>query len=281
MSARFEGWYYKHHANGKSLALIPGRAVDHAFVQIVTNERTHYVNYPLSAYHPGDILRVGNSTFSRFGIRVDIDHPDVKLSGEVRYRNLTPIRGDIMGPFRWFPMECRHGIISMDHSLEGALTLDGIRIDLSGGRGYIESDSGSSFPKGYTWVQCNDFDANCSITAAVARIPFYGLRFWGHICVVWLDGVEYRLATYNGGKVIRTGPGIIELKRGNYQLSVTVDDFDGLHLSAPRFGEMSHSIRETLSCPAHFRFTEGSRVLFDRESEHASYEYEMVEPLSR
>jgi len=35
----FEGWYYKHQANGKSLALIPGRAASGAFMQVVTNNQ--------------------------------------------------------------------------------------------------------------------------------------------------------------------------------------------------------------------------------------------------
>ena len=281
MSARFEGWYYKHQANGRSLAVIPGRAGDHAFVQIVADDAAHYVNYPLSAYHRGETLRIGENSFSRSGVRLDIDRPEVTLSGEVRYGDLAAIRGDIMGPFQYFPMECRHGVISMDHSLAGAFTLNGVRIDFGGGRGYIESDSGRSFPGGYTWVQCNDFGADYSIMAAVARIPFCGIRFWGHICVVWLDGREYRLATYNGGRVIRAAPGIVELRRGKYRLSVSVDSGEGLRLPAPRSGEMSYTIRETLSCPAHFRFMEGSRVLFEGQSKHASYEYEMVEPLLR
>jgi len=93
--------------------------------------------------------------------------------------------------------------------------------------------------------------------------------------VVWLTGREYRLATYNGVKILRCAPGVIELRRGKYQLTVTIDAQAGQRLPAPRSGEMSRHIRETLSCPAHFRFTEGERVLFDGKSDRASYEYEM------
>jgi len=275
LRARFEGWYYKHQAKGRSLALIPGRAKDHAFVQVLTDTRAYNIVYPLNAYQKGDILRVGGNLFSSSGVSLDIHHPALTLTGEVKYQNLAPIRGDIMGPFRFFSMECRHGILSMNHALHGTLTLDGTPYEFTGGRGYIESDSGRSFPQGYTWVQCNDFEADCSIMAAVAKIPFYGLRFWGLICVVWQNGREYRLATYNGGKIIRAEPGFIALKRGKYRLSITVDAQEGHRLAAPRSGEMSHTIRERLSCPARFRFTEGDRVLFDEKSDHASYEYEM------
>ncbi|MCL2838478.1 MAG: tocopherol cyclase family protein [Oscillospiraceae bacterium] len=296
MSGRFEGWYYKHNANGKTLALIPGKAVDKAFVQVVTDSRAYNIPYSLDEYHlNGDVLRVGGNIFSKYGVTLDIQNSDLMLSGEIKYSNLTPIHGDIMGPFRFFPMECRHGIISMNHTLTGAVMLNGEIYDFTNGCGYIESDSGRSFPQGYTWVQCNDFE-NCSITTpkngietaqgiatrfsraavmcAVARIPFYGLKFWGCICVVHLNGREYRLATYNGVKILRCEPGVIALKRGKYRLIIEINANEGHMLPAPRFGKMSHAICESLSCAARFRFMEGNRILFDGESNFASYEYE-------
>jgi len=170
-------------------------------------------------------------------------------------------------------MECRHGVISMKHRLSGAVVLNGETFDFTGGIGYIESDSGRSFPTEYTWVQCNDFDRDCSVMASVARIPFYGLEFRGCICVVCIDGREYRLATYNGVKILCCERGVLELERGKYRLYVTVDTREGLALPAPDRGKMSRVIRESLSCPARFRFMEGERVLFDGKSNCASYEW--------
>ena len=282
MSRRFEGWYYKHQVNtgatgvSKSLAVIPGKAADNAFVLVVTDNKSHHVSYPLSEYRKdGSQLSVGSNTFASTGISLDIKRPELTLSGDIMYTGLTPINGDIMGPFRFFPMECRHGVISMNHSLQGAAILDGETYNFTGGRGYIESDNGRSFPKWYTWVQCNAFNADCSIMVSVARIPFYGLRFWGCICVVWLNGREYRLATYKGVKILRCQKGAIELKQGKYRLIVSIDDIAGQQLPAPQSGKMSRFIRETLSCPAHFRFMEGDSCLFDGRSDYASYEYMM------
>jgi hypothetical protein len=163
----------------------------------------------------------------------------------------------------------------MNHSLHGAVILDGETQDFTGGNGYIEADSGRSFPSEYTWVQCNAFETDCSIVASVARISFYGLRFWGCICVVWLNGREYRLATYRGVKIQRCERGIIELKQGKFRLSITIDENAGHILPAPNLGKMSRFIRETLSCPAQFRFMEGDRCLFEEKSDFASYEYMM------
>ena len=281
MNGHFEGWYYKHQANGMSLALIPGRASDGAFVLVVTDDKSYHIQYPLSEYHKGEgeaegkVIRVGENVFSPAGVKLDIRRPELTLSGEIAYADLTPIRYDIMGPFRFFPMECRHGIVSMMHSLSGTLTLDGQVQDYSGGKGYIESDSGKSFPKEYTWLQCNDFEQDCSVMVSVALIPFYGLHFWGCICVVLLDGREYLLATYKGAKIISCGQERIELKQGKYRLSITVDNKLGQVLPAPQFGKMSRHIRETLSCTARIRFTKGARCLFEGKSDNASFEYMM------
>ena len=276
MRNQFEGWYYKHQAKENTIAFIPGRAQDHAFIQVVTDNRAYNIRYPLSVYQTqGKMLRVGGSTFSDTGVSLEIEHPELRLAGDIQYSGLSPIRGDIMGPFRFFPMECRHGIISMKHALQGRVFLNGEKYDFTDGVGYIESDSGRSFPNGYTWVQCSNFVEDCSIMAAVARIPFYGLKFWGCICIVHLNGREYRLATYNGGKILTCKPGRIELIRGKYHLTVTVNPKNGHKLPAPRFGRMEHIIQECLSCHAEFRFAEGNRVLFTGKSNQASYECEM------
>lgn len=57
-------------------------------------------------------------------------------------------------------------------------------------------------PSSYLWIQANDFQMPCSIMAAVADIPFFGLHFRGCICIIQCMGREYRLATYLGVRVL-------------------------------------------------------------------------------
>jgi tocopherol cyclase len=59
-----------------------------------------------------------------------------------------------------------------DASFTGRVLLNGRELNFTGGKGYIEGDSGRSFPKSYTWVQCNDFTVECSIMVSVVHIPF-------------------------------------------------------------------------------------------------------------
>ena len=41
MNNGFEGFYFKHQADGMTLALIPGRSRREAFIQVVTNDRAY------------------------------------------------------------------------------------------------------------------------------------------------------------------------------------------------------------------------------------------------
>ena len=108
-----------------------------------------------------------------------------------------------MGWYAWVPgMECYHGVLSFDHALQGALTLNGKRMDFSGGRGYIEKDWGQSFPSAWVWFQSNHFkDARACITASVAIIPWQRRSFRGFIVGLWLEGKLHRFATYSGAQI--------------------------------------------------------------------------------
>ena len=280
MKPSFKGWYYKQQANGKTLAVIPGKSSDCAFILVITNTASYNIEYDLSDYSEGshgkdEILRIGDSSFSTSGIKLRINQNDISLNGDLEYRNLTPINGDIMGPFRFFPMECRHGIVSMKHDVHGKIILNSEEMDFSNGVGYIETDSGVSFPEGYAWVHCNDFKENCSIMAAVAKIPFMGFHFWGCICVVWIDGKENRLATYKGARILQCEHNIIIIKQGNYTLTVKANQQNAHNLAAPKSGVMSRIIKESPSCPAEFKFTKKGSTIFSGRSMYASYEYMM------
>ena len=278
MKQTFEGCYYKQQANGKTLALIPCRLGGEAYVCVITDNESFIIPFDISEFHKSDIVRIGESEFSYSGLKVNInsksiDNRSVSIKGELKYANLVPINGDIMGFFRFFPMECRHGIVSMKHDTSGEITLNGEKYNFDNGIGYIETERGTSFPESYSWVQTNDFKENCSISAAIAIIPFAGFRFWGCICVVWHNGKEYRLATYKGAKIVRCEDGLMEIKQGKYHLVVRIKQQNAHTLPAPKHGVISLTMKESASCPAEFTFTENGKTIFSGESGHTSYEY--------
>lgn len=279
----FQGYYMKHQNGERTVAFIPGIQVDaegnrSAFVQVVTDEGACSIPYAyedFSAARDGFAVRVGDSLFTDRGCRVKLCGGGFDVHSELRYGPLARIRGDIMGPFAHVPhMECVHGVVSLRHGLEGCLWVNGQKTDFTGGTGYIESDAGRSFPQKYAWVQCNRFDgADASVMVSVAHIPYGPLRFTGCIASVWLEGREYRLATYRGVKILRCGGGKIELAQRKLRLVVEADKAPAHALAAPVRGAMSRTIHEAPSCGAAFRFYDGARTLFEAYSTGASCEF--------
>lgn len=276
MKNKFEGFYFKQQKEGQTLSLIPGRSLEEAFIQVITNEGSFNASYPLTQYKYQGVMQVGTSRFGVNGIKIHIKEKDFTLEGQLKYTNHTPIKGDIMGPFRFFPMECRHTVRSMHHDVTGKLLLNGRSLDFTGGNGYIEGDSGRSFPTSYSWVQCNKWDNKefpCSVMASVARIPFAGFQFWGCIAIVWYQGKEYRLATYRGVKIKKRTPNKLELIQRGLRLTIEIPEHKGHSLLAPNKGRMGRTIHESPDLPAHFIFEKDGSIVFDQWSQNASYEY--------
>lgn len=266
---RFRGWYFKHQKGDDMVAFIPGVSSDGSFVQMISTAGSRQFQVPRVAEKDG-LIYAGKCRFSLSGCKIDL--PGV--SGEIFYSSPTSLRSDIMGPFQFFPMECRHGVLSMNHGLRGSLTIDGTRLDFTEGRGYAEMDSGSSFPKSYQWLQCNDFPEMCSIMVSIAKIPFCGLHFTGCICAIWFRGKEYRLATYHGAKILDMGPERICLTQGKLRLEIKIQPSHGGHLlRAPIRGQMSGTIRESLNANIRFQLENNGRTLCTMQSNHCACEY--------
>lgn len=256
MNHYFEGRYYKHQKGDQTLCLIAGQADGGPFIQVITN--THVWQYDSLA----------GCQIDTKGIRLDL--PQIK--GAVRYGPYTPLKGDIMGPFQYLPMQCRHEVVSMGHTLEGGFLVDGRMLDLSGGRGYIEGDRGRSFPNAYLWLHCNDFSQPLSIMASVADIPFVGFHFMGCICAIHYKGREIRLATYRGVHIHHAGRDGLTLAQGRYRLRVDIGAHAALPLKAPRKGQMVDTIHESNCASARFRLWESGALLFDLASCNTSFE---------
>ncbi len=271
----FEGWYLKQCNARDTLALIPGRGGNGAFVQVVTDDASYFVSYPLEAYRQEAYgISVGDSFFSLKRTVLNIRDRDLTLTGEILCRHRTPPRRDVMGLLRHVPVACRHGVLSLHHALAGEVNLNGQAISFVGGIGYAEQDSGSVFPDYYTWVQANDFMEKCCIMVAVAKVAVGRLAFRGVLCVLWYRGKEYRLATDNGARVIVCTREHIVLRKGKQRLEIKLEGRAQAHpLMAPANGGMLRTIYEVPACSARFRFLIGEEVVFDLHSDKTSFEY--------
>ncbi len=265
----FEGWYFKHQKGHNMIAFIPGRAESGAFIQMISANGSRHFAVPELSVHNG-VICAGECLFTPSGCRIRLPG----ISGEIGYGCFTALCSDIMGPFRFLPMECRHGVISMAHTLSGGVTVDGEYICFDGGVGYIEKDSGASFPPSYLWLQCNNFSEPCAVMASVAHIPFGRISFRGCICAVVYRGREYRFATYNGVRILAAEAGHLCLSRGKQLLELEIMPVNGGHpLFSPVRGQMSGTIRESNNANVHLRLWERGERILDLHSSRAAYEF--------
>ena len=90
---------------------------------------------------------------------------------------------------------------------------------------------------------------------------------------MWLNGKEYRLATYKGAKIKRCEDGIMEIKQGKLLLSVKVNRQNAFKLPAPKRGFMERIIKESASCHVEYLLTKNRKTIFQGQSKYGSYEY--------
>lgn len=295
----FEGWYYKlvDADEAHRYAIIPGVFLsddperNHAFVQVLDGRTGQ------SAYHryPGDAfwaakddfeIRIGPNRFTACEIELDLRGPELPVQGMLRFRSLNPwpvrlTSPGIMGWYAWVPfMETYHGVVSLDHGIEGRLTIAGEEIDFTGGRGYTEKDWGQSFPSAWIWFQTNHFGRpGISLTASVAIIPWIGRSFPGFIVGLLHNGRLYRFATYTGAETehldITDEEVTWTISDRRYRLEMRATRAEGGLIQAPTTADMGRRIAETLDARVEVRLYEGQdgrRLIFEGMGRHGGLE---------
>lgn len=274
----FCGWYFRCQSDQQTLAVIPSvhRTKESKFctIQLITDTQSFQVPFPYSDFQKqGNQICIAGNRFGNEGITLDIQTPELRANGSVRFGQFTPIKYDIMGPFRYVPfMQCRHSVFSMRHSVDGVLFINGTPYVFHDAIGYIEGDRGYSFPRKYVWTQCS-FTAG-ALMLSIAEIPFGGFHFTGVIGIVHLRRKEYRLATYLGAKADKIEAGEIIVRQGSFSLTVTPQEQSGHPLRAPVGGAMVRTIHEQPSCRVSYHFEENGIPLLVLDASNAAFEYE-------
>ncbi len=262
----FEGWYYKivNKKEDQAFAFIPGIAMDEqgkqqAFVQVLDGKKmkAEYHQFAAEDFVPqaGKFeLAIGANYFSSTTLRLALPG----ATGELNFTKQVPWSSSwyspgIMGPFSFVPfMQCYHGILSMDHQIEGQLTIEGTEIDFTGGRGYLEKDWGHSFPSAYIWMQSNHFsESGISLKASVAKIPWMGTSFVGFIAGIWLRDRLIEFTTYNFTRLRRSFADqeavALHLENRRYRLQIRADREAATELASPIIGFMEGRVEESMT----------------------------------
>lgn len=294
----FEGWYFKLVSANRArrFAVIPGiflshdPAKHHAFVQVfdgVSGQATYH-RFPAEQFQAARSdfdVQIGANHFRLDRITLDIADEQRTVTGDLRFGEAIPWpvtlrEPGVMGWFGWLPiMECYHGVLGMDHSLDGSLIVDGVELDFSGGRGYIEKDWGSSFPAGWVWTQTNHFEQpGVSFTASIAITPLLGRWFPGFLAGLLHDGQFDRFATYTGAHIekleIHEANVFCALRDRSKRLEIAGTRAETSILPAPDRIEMGKRVPETLKASLELCLTDlrSGATLFAGRGECAGLE---------
>ena len=282
----FEGWYFKHvSANRQNVyAIIPGLSLSengsHSFVQVINGltGEAFYFRYPVSSFKASTKLlsiKVDRSSFSSRGISINLDDNRGSIRGEIFYGPLAGYpsrltRPGIMGWYSFVPlMECKHGIVSTGHSLNGKININDKDIDFGKGKGYIEKDWGKSFPESWIWLHCNTFKStDASFTFSVAKIPWVGSFFIGFISYLRFGNQFYNFSTWSKAAidtlVYRDNVLSLIIINRNYRMAIkAVNNMPG-NLRAPVMGSMTRIIKETVDACIELRMEDSSgNIIFE------------------
>jgi len=261
MKNHFFGKYYKFISDdGYTFALIVSTANEGDMLQLVTPTKGYFIDDTKSVSISGDI------------IDINIHQDDISISGRLTLGELHPLKKKAMGPFSYLPMQCVHEIYSMYHSLVGTLSVNGVDKSFNNGIGYIEGDSGSSFPNRYIWY--NSVTNDVTVTLAIATIPLLGfIHFKGILCFIKINDKEYRLCTYNFAKAKLISDKQIILKKGKYRFILDIPTLGGHKLKAPVKGDMVRYIKENLCIPTKYKLLYKEETLIEKEDKISSLEY--------
>ena len=288
----FEGWYFKilDKNMDHALAIIPGIAMDEqgskqAFIQMLDGvEKTaRYYKFDhreFIASKDSFEVSIENNHFS--GQKLSLSLPE--LNGKLLFKDSVPwpksfLSPGIMGPYSFVPfMECYHGVLSMNHYIEGSLNYKGNEINFNGGKGYLEKDWGHSFPEGYIWMQSNHFkNDKVSVKASVAKIPWLRNYFIGFIAGLWYEDEIIRFTTYNKSKRLKTtldGKQInLVFENRDYRLELHAKHDQATSLASPINGFMDGRIAESMTSYIHLKlYNQKGDLLLDDRSENAAME---------
>lgn len=243
-----------------SFAIITSTANEGDMLQVITADKSYCIGDPKS-------VEVVDNT-----IAFNVEQDDLVLHGKITLGELHPLKKKVMGPFAYLPMECRHEIYSMHHSLSGKISINGKDITFDDGVGYVEGDSGINFPKKYVWY--NSITKDATTTFALASIPFLGfINFIGILCFIKTKDKEYRFCTYNGAKLKMINEKEIVISKGKYSFMLFMNDTKGHLLKAPVKGNMDRYIKENLNIATSHKLTYKNQNLLEVCDSISSLEY--------
>lgn len=262
----FEGWYTRITSpSGRSYAFIIGIAKGndpHAFIQVVDGAKNKYHYHPFSfdAFNSrkGTLeLNLSGNSLSYHRLTLNLTGTQGDILGSIRFSNINrwssrDLFPGSMGVLAEIPgLECYSQVCVISGSVRGSLWIEGEMIDFTGGEVYMEKNWGKSFPEWWLWCQSSLFeDRRCSFTLSIGHVPVQSTSFTGLLACIMVDGKKYKFTTPTGAtmKLYRREKGCKgALYSLTHKLVFSVESDKGITCNAPRMGNMTSSVVESLS----------------------------------
>lgn len=267
----FEGWYFKivDQKNDYKLAIIPGISYgstdseNHSFIQILNDKEPsfNYFSYDIDDFKFNNNrfrVCIHSNIFTLESINLSIDSDESSIHGNLIFKNLIKWPGSIINPgsmgfYNYLKfMECYSQVCVLNGSIIGNLIINGVNVNFTGGKVYIEKNWGKSFPKSWIWIQSNSFKSRkTSVSCSIGTIPFPIKDFTGFLIGVTLENEFYSFTTINHSKInIQNLGEDIALTVTKKNLKLTLKTYtnpeDFLTLKAPKQGSMTSTVKETI-----------------------------------
>lgn len=267
----FEGWYFKlvDKRARNAFALIPGvfwgkqKRDHHSFLHILDGRYAgyEYVSLPTKCFSAASPLKIildqiGSFSLKQISLAVQGNEQNVAAAVQFHQRKPWPSRlwsPGSMGPYNFLPgMQCYSQVCLMDAELSGCVQINGRRINMDGGRGYVEKNWGRAFPHSWIWIQSNNFlGEDAALSCSIGHIPLLSTSFRGFLIGLYVQGTFYEFTTMNRSKmkIISLAPDIeLEVTNKQYTLSlITKSRPESFILCrGPRNGQMVPLVEESL-----------------------------------
>ncbi len=280
----FEGWYIRLldiNNNNKSYAIIFGITFyekdPHAFIQIINNQtkQANYLRFNIKDFSyddksitiKGNILSPSKLILKTDELTIDVTNEEfelVKRKGVIR---------SIMGFFKYLPLGSAYEIIYLSAITRGKVIDNKNKYDFNG-ISYMEKNWGDTFPKKWLWIQANHFEKN---DAQFVLVYTTFLRFPIFLCLLKVNGVEYRFATYNGAhlKCLKISSKEILLKaiKDDYKLYIKLNYNEDHPIKGPiKNGQMIKTLNESINSSLFLSLYDKATAIFRDNADNVGCE---------
>lgn len=228
-------------------------------------------------------VSIGKCRLTAKGLSLDFCSGNTKLCGSLQFSKFEKypkalLSPGIMGPLSFNPfMPVHHAIISLNHTVNGDITINGKLYNLQEAKGYIEKSWGRFYPKSWVMIQCHTFNVeNTSFFFVAAPAALQNKTIQGMLCFLKTGDKIYNLSMYKGAKIEN-----VSRNKRLFFLEVTCNDirFDATiiprtygSLKVPSPETKEWIMHECLNATLHLNVYKDGEKILTAEGEQTSFD---------